>query len=115
MKWLGQLVALSLLLAAGTWFAGWWMVPIVSAVYGAWEARARLVVITATLAGAGGWGALLAYDAAAGPVGRLMDVSRALFHLPGSALVVLTLAYAALLGGSAAATARGVRRLVAPG
>jgi hypothetical protein len=115
MKWLMQLIILSVLFASLTWFAGWWTVPVVGAAYGAWAVNRRLTLITAMLAAVLGWGALLAYDAAVGPVGRLLQVLGSLFRMPGAALVVLTLAYAALLAVSAAALARGLRRAVAPG
>jgi hypothetical protein len=114
MKWLIQLIVVSVLMATLTWFAGWWMVPVIGAAYGAWAARQRLTLVTATLSAVLGWGALLAYDASAGPLGRLLQVLGALFRLPGAALVVLTLAYAALLAVSAAALARSLRRLVMP-
>ncbi len=114
MKWLLQLVILSALFAVLTWVAGWWMVPATGAVYGAWAARQRLTLITATLAGVLGWGALLAYDASAGPLGRLVQLLGSLFRVPGTALLVLTLAYAALLAVSAAALTRGLRRLMLP-
>jgi hypothetical protein len=114
MKWLIQLIVVSVLMATLTWFAGWWTVPVIGAAYGAWAARERLTLVTATLAAVLGWGALLAYDASAGPLGRLLQVLGTLFGLPGAALVVLTLAYAALLAVSAAALARSLRRLVRP-
>lgn len=114
MKWLVQLVVLSLLVAAGTWFGGWWMVAVVGAAYGAWGARQRVTVVTAMLGGLLGWGALLAWDASVGPVDRLMEIFRALFFPFGGMLVVLTLAYAALLCAAAAALARGLRRLASP-
>ena len=114
MKWLLQLVILSALFATLTWFVGWWMVPATGALYGAWAARQRLTLITATLAGVLAWGALLAYDASTGPLGRLLQVLSSLFRVPGAALIVLTLAYAALLAVSAAAFTRGLRRLMLP-
>lgn len=114
MKWLTQLLALSLLVAGGTWFAGWWMVPVLGAAYGAWAAKRRLTLVTATLSGVLAWGALLVYDASAGPMGRMLQVTGALFRVPGAALVMLTLAYAGLLAVSAAALARGLRRIVQP-
>ena len=114
MKWLIQLIVVSVLMATLTWFAAWWTVPVVGAAYGAWAANRRLTLFTAMLAAVLGWGALLVYDASAGPVGRLLQVLGALFGVPGAALVVLTLVYAALLAVSAAALARGLRRLVMP-
>lgn len=114
MRWLMQLIGLTLLIAAGTWWAGWWMVPVVAAAYGVWGARQHSVVLTAMLAGAGAWSVLLLYDASVGPVGRLTQLFGTMFRMSGITLVILTVAYAALLAVSAAAFARGVRRLMAP-
>lgn len=114
MKWIRDVVALSLVIAAGTWLAGWWVVPIVGAAYGAWAAQQRSAVLSALLASAAGWGLLLAYDATVGPVGRLTQLFGTLFRLPSGTLILVTLAYAALLGGAAASLARGIRRLSAP-
>lgn len=114
MKWLTQFVALTLVIACGTWFAAWWTVPVVGAAYGAWAAAQRAAVLTAALSAAVAWGALLAYDAAVGPAARLAHVFAELFHLPGGTLAIVTLAYAALLASSAAALARGIRRLATP-
>ncbi len=112
MRWLMQLLGLTLVIAAGTWIGGWWTVPVVAGAYGAWAARQHGAVLTAMLAGAGAWGLLLAYDASVGPVGRLTQLFGTMFRMSGMTLVVLTVAYAALLAVSAAAFARGVRRLM---
>jgi len=114
MKWLMQLVALALLLACGTWFGGWWLVPVTAALYGAWAFRQRSAVLTAGFAGALAWGALLLVDAAQGPMGRLLDIFHGLFRVSGGMIAFMTMAYAALLGASAAALARTLRRLAAP-
>lgn len=114
MRWLVQLVGLTLVIAAGTWVGGWWTVPVIAAAYGVWGARQRAAVLTAMLAGAGGWGVLLAYDASVGPVLRLTQLFGTMFRMSGTTLVILTVAYAALLALSAAAFARGLRRLMAP-
>lgn len=114
MKWLRELIVVSVLMATLTWIAGWWMVPVIGAAYGAWAAHRQLTLVTATLAAVLGWSALLVYDASAGPVGQLLHVLGALFRVPGAALVMLALAYAALLAASAAALARGLRRLASP-
>lgn len=115
MKWLAQLIVLSGLFAALTWVAGWWMVPVLGAAHGAWAAHRRLTLVTAALSAVLGWGTLLAYDASVGPMGRLLHVLGALFHMPGAALVVLTLSYAALLAVSAAGLTRGLRRFATKG
>lgn len=114
MRWLSHLIVLTLVMAAGTWFAGWWFVPIAGGVYGAWETEERASVITAMLASAFAWIGLLVFDAFSGPMARLTEVLGGVLHFSGSTLVVLAIAYAALLGACAAAFARGVRRLASP-
>lgn len=114
MKWITQLVALSTALAAATWLVGWWMLLLVAAAYGAWQARARATVWTATLAGALSWSLLLGYDAVVGPAGRLSALMGAMIHASRFTFAVLTVCYAALLCASAAAFARTLRRLTLP-
>ncbi|MBA4070690.1 MAG: hypothetical protein C0497_02490 [Gemmatimonas sp.] len=114
MKWLMHLAGLTLVIAAGTWIGGWWMVPVVAGAYGAWGTRQPAAVLTAMLAGGGAWGLLLAYDASVGPVLRLTQLFGTMFRMSGMTLVILTVAYAALLAVSAAAFVRGIRRLMAP-
>ncbi len=114
MTWFRDFIVLTLLIAAGTWLGGWWVVPLAGGVYGAWASSQRAAVLTAMLAGAAAWCALLAYDASQGPMGRLTDVLGGVLHLSGNTLLVLTVAYAALLAACAAAFARGVRRLASP-
>lgn len=114
MKWLAQLVGLTVVLIAGTWFAGWWFVPVAAGAWGAWAAGQRTAVLTAMLAGALAWGGLLAYDASAGPMDRLLQIFHPLLRMRGGTVIVLTIAYAALLSASAAGLTRGIRRLLTP-
>ena len=114
MKWLAQFIALTTLIAGGTWWLGWWMAPVAAAVYGAWGARQRSAALTAMLAAAAAWGALLVYDASVGPVMRLSALFGTVFHLSPGTLLVVTLAYAGLLAATAAVCARGIRRLMTP-
>ena len=114
MRWITHVVGLTLAIAAGTWIGGWWMVPVIAGAYGAWGARHASSALTAMLAGGGAWGLLLAYDASVGPVLRLTHLFGTMFRMSGMTLVILTVAYAALLAVSAAAFARGLRRLATP-
>jgi len=112
MKWILQCVVLTVALALGTWLVAWWAVPVIGAAYGAWGARQRVTLLTALVAAIVAWGGLLAFTAMSGPMGRLLDVLGGVFRMPGGALVILTLAYGALLAVSAAAVARGLRRMM---
>lgn len=110
-----QLAGLTLLMMASTWWVGWWMVPAIAAVFGIATAKEEGGVLTAALAGATAWSLLLAYNAAVSPLGRLLDVFAAIFHFPSVTIVVVTVGYAALLAGAAAAFTRSLRRLLTPG
>lgn len=114
MRWLVHLLALTAVIMAGTWWGGWWFVPIAGALYGAWAAAQRAAVLTATAAGSLAWIALLAIDATQGPMTRLLNVLGGVLHLPGAVPLILTVAYAALLASCSAAFARAVTRLASP-
>ncbi len=91
-----------LLGAVGTWLGGWWAVPVIGAACGWRGGRPVLVGVGTAI----GWGALILLLPAA-PLSRLLTRLGALAHLPGPALIALTLLFAGLLGWSAA-------RLVTP-
>lgn len=114
MRWLAHLVGLALALAACTWLVAWWTVPVIAAVYGVWQVRARAAVWTSTLAGALAWAALLGFDASRGPVGRLSALLGDVTGASHGTFAGLTIAYAALLCAAAASFARSLRRLSLP-
>lgn len=93
-------LALAVVFAAGT-FVAWWMLPILAAIAGAWRRRGWEVALAGVLA----WSAILLYDAARGPFPALASAVAGVVGLPAAALVVVTLAFAALLAWSAAALA----------
>lgn len=111
MKWFMQFLLLSALLATGTAVAGWWAMPVIGALYGTWGYRQRSTLMLAALAGAAAWGGLLAWTAATGEMTRLLGVMGAVFRVPGSAMVLMTIAFGGLLTSTAAAIARGMRQL----
>lgn len=92
------LLGLAAAIAAGTMFVGWWALPLLAA---AWGLRFR--PLDAGVAGAIAWGGLLAWQAATAPVMPLAVRLSGIFPLPAPAIVLLTPAFAALLGWSAAA------------
>ena len=96
--------ASTLLLAAafalGTWILGWWAVPLLGAIWGVLR-RGRSRFLSAFAAAALAWAALLAFDAARGPMGRLTTVMGGIFSMQGPMLLLVTLLFAALLAGCA--------------
>ncbi len=93
-----ELLLLAVFMAAGTWLGGWWAVPLLAA---GWQwlrpGSAWSIGVAALLA----WGGLLLLLPPA-PFGRLLERLGGLLSLPGPVLLVLPLAYALLLGWSAA-------------
>jgi len=99
MRRLAWFLALVALLAAGTWVAGWWAVPLVAAVWSL--ARRPTSPAVVGLAAALAWGLLLLtlpWD----DLGRLTHRLGGVFSVPGVVPLGLTLAFSGLLGWSSA-------------
>src|SRR5690606_6628045 len=90
---------LSATCGVATILIGWWAVPIVTAVW-TLALPQRGGVLTATLAGATAWGAILLFAARTGRIDEVASVLGGIFGTSGAAVVALTLCYGALLGGS---------------
>lgn len=105
---IGELVIATLLMIAGTWFLGWWSVPIVGALWGLYRRRDAAVTLLAGAAGCLSWGALLGWQSTQGPVSRLVELLGTLLQVGPVAVVVLAVVYPGLLAASAAALARAV-------
>jgi len=102
---------IALVLAAATILLGWWAVPIVACVGGlllrpqAWDgARAALAAVVA-------WGAILGWTAATSPLAKLLHQLSSLMHLPGWALIAVTLVFPMFLSWSAWILGREVRAI----
>ncbi len=89
---------------AGTWFLGWWGVPLVALVCGLWE-RPRDAALGAVLA----WAGLLAFAGASGALLPFASRFGGILSLPGWGMLALTLLLAAGLGWGGAAVVAAVR------
>jgi len=98
---------LALAMALGTAWIGWWAVPVFGAVWGVTRYGAYPAV-TAAVASALAWTALLGLDALRGPVGALSRMVGSAMALPGWVPLALAVAFPAALGGVAAALAHGL-------
>lgn len=96
-------------MALGTWYIGWWTVPVVGALWAFVAATDRTLPLQAALAGVNAWGILLALRMPGGGVERVADSVGALLSIGGAALIALTLLYPALLAASAATLVRALR------
>jgi hypothetical protein len=99
-------------MAALTWLVGWWGVLLAASIVGYVFFREGGGGWRVALAAAAAWGALLIVDAAAGPFGTVARTVGGVLRVPGPALVLLTLAFPALLAWSAATFVAGARQLV---
>ncbi len=99
------LLAVAVALATATF--GWWMVPLLGAVWGGVAGRGTRPALTMGAAAGLGWLFLLLWTATQGPVWLLADKVGGALALPGWLFVVLTVGFAVLLGGSAAALVHG--------
>lgn len=103
--WFVTLVAA---MALGTWAFGWGAVVIVSGAW-AWIRRADgAITLLSAVAGVAAWAVLLGLQAMQGPVGRVADVVGAAMQVGAGPLVLLTLAFPALLAGATAGVVRGL-------
>ena len=102
-------VVLAVAFAAGTWWLGWWAVPLVALLFGAWRARrspdagrapgALLVGLTA----AATWALLLAAAAVSAPVAELARGLAAVMGQSAPVFYLATVVFPLLLAWSAAA------------
>lgn len=97
------LTIVAAILAATTWVAGWWGVPLVAAVVGALLCTRRGIAGLTALAAVIAWSVLILVDGASGRFGALAGLVGGTLQLPAGALLTVTLLFAALLAWSAAA------------
>ena len=81
---------------------GWLAVPVTAAVWSTLASAERYRELRLALAAAASWGLLLAWSSSGAGNARLLALIGAIFHVPGWAFVLLTLAVPALLAWSAA-------------
>lgn len=103
--------ALAVVMALGTWWLGWWVVPVLGAAwgvarYGAYPSS------TAAVAAALGWMLILGFQALRGPVGEVSRTLAGALGMPGWMPLVATALFPAGLAASAARLARCVLPLL---
>jgi hypothetical protein len=94
----------------GTWVLGWWAIPLFAAVAGVLARHARSQAMAAGVAGTLAWGVLLAWTAAGGSVWLFASQVGGATGMSGVLLIILTLAFPALLGWLAAWLAQTLAR-----
>jgi hypothetical protein len=105
-------LATGAIMAALTWLLGWWGVLLAASLVGYVHFRAGGGGWRLALAAAAAWGGLLAADAAAGSFGAVARTLAGVVRAPAAVLVLLTLAFPALLAWGAATFVAGARELL---
>ncbi len=97
-------------MALGTAVLGWWAVPALALVYGAWRGADRGAAAVAGIGALLAWSALMAWNWYEGPVVELAQSLGAVMGLPGRALLLATLLFPAALAWTAATVGTAIRR-----
>ena len=105
---LSRLVLLATAFALATFVLGWWAVPVVAAAYAAISSAQRSSAVVSGIAAMLSWSALLAIDAARGPVGTLAAELAGILQLRPAGIYAVTIAYPGLLAISAAIVVRAI-------
>jgi hypothetical protein len=100
--------ALAVVMALGTWWLGWWVVPVLGAAWGVARYGAYPSA-TAAVAAALGWMLILGVQALRGPMGEVSRILASALDVPGWTPLLITALFPA---GLAAASARLARCLL---
>jgi hypothetical protein len=103
------LLILTAVMVLGTGVLGWWAVPVLGLVYGAWRGAGRAAAV-AGLSALLGWSALLAWNWFEGPVAELAASLGTVIGLPARALLLATVLFPAVLAWTAAVVGAAIRR-----
>ncbi len=101
MRTVVKFILLAETFAVATFGLGWWVVPVIAAIWGLVSrdlAKARFAAFAATV----GWASMLLLDVARGQVGVMGEELAGVMKLPAVALYFLTLIFPALLAWCAA-------------
>jgi len=102
-------------MAGGTVLVGWWALPVLGVGWGVVENRSRYPGLLGALAGALAWAGLLAYAAVSVGIDQIAVITGGVLGVPAAASYALTIAFAALLAGSAATVGGALRGIAARG
>lgn len=105
-----RVCAFAICAVVATSLAGWWLIPVLAALWVRVLPSTDSPAITCGLGAASGWALLLLVDAAQGPASTVARRAGGVFFMPGWAFVGLTLLFGALLAWTAAIVAGKSRR-----
>jgi hypothetical protein len=97
-----DIIVLAAAFSLGTFYVGWWTVPVIALAWGWIVGPSRRPATRAALGAGIAWMGFLAHDAMRGPAGRLARTLGDVMHLPAVVLVVVTVLFPVILAWSAA-------------
>lgn len=100
-----RILLLTVVFAAGTWFLGWWSVPLIAAVYSLTRPADSGPVRDATIGAALSWAGMLAWHATNPAFGRLSTAIGGIFPVPAVVVMFIAVLFAAALAAAAARVA----------
>ena len=108
-----RIVVVALVCALATRWLGWMSLPFVGFIYGVADRRARVPGTIAAIGAALGWLAILGAEAARGAdVRAVAERVGAVLSVPGFVFALITVAFAAVLAGTAAVLGAGAIRVL---
>jgi hypothetical protein len=105
-----EVVIVAVGVSISTWLLGWWAAALVGLVFGIAAHRGTSTEWKGAAAGALGWALLLMLQWTSGDLPATARVIGGVFGVGGAGFIALTLAFAAMLCGSAAGVGRGLAR-----
>lgn len=97
-----RVLGVAAVIAVGTWFGGWWAVPLCGAVYAVLRQRQPGAVGEAALGAMLAWTGLLSWQVSHPAFGRLSTAVSGAFPVPVPVLMLLTVGMAGILAAAAA-------------
>jgi len=101
-----RMLCFAVLVALGTRVAGWWIVPVLAAVWVRVDPRDPTPVLTCMAGAALGWAMLVGLSALTGPVTTVARRAAGAMDMRPWELLLATLVFSALLAGAAALGAK---------
>ncbi|MEE8116714.1 MAG: hypothetical protein V3T28_06375 [Gemmatimonadales bacterium] len=100
-----EIGVLALAIGVATVWLGWWTVPLVGGGWGVARRGEGYPALTVAVSASLAWVLLLAVTSLQGPVGDFATTVGGVMGIPGWVLIGVTLAFPAVLAGTAAAVA----------
>ncbi len=97
-----RVIVVAMAVAIGTWFGGWWAVPLCGAVYAVLRTKQDGAVREAAFGAMLAWTGLLLWQVSHPAFGRLSAAVSGVFPLPVPVLMLLSVCIAGALAASAA-------------